>query len=808
MKIIATLFLILFLSLSAIHGQIKISGLIKDANSKRGIEYCTITFKDSTKFLGAAQTDSNGFFSFNIATPTRVSILVNSLGYINNNQKLYVSESLQLPTISLKPNDKVLKEVNVITEKSYIQNSLDKRIINIDKNVVGTGGTAVDILQTLPGVSLNSDEKVEMRGSSNLNIQIDGKPVGNRGGNLTTVLDQIPASSIESIEIIGNPSAKYDAEGTGGIINIVLKKNGKVGVNGNVSATVGSRNKYSAGAALNYKNKFFNLSTNVGFQHNYAYTRGVFNSSNTNTDTTFYQSFKNKGLNKPLNIAPKLSIDFYLNKNNVLSLTSNYSVNRNNEFSRVDRLFFDTDSAVNFMSNREATSITRNRYVDGTISYRKLFKNPKQEFSIDIYYQNGKEYNVVKAPETYMNNLIVSSQTIVDSILTKVKLQNTNVLVNYVQPINKSTFMEIGYSYRNNWTDRTLSFAQQDEYLGDQYYNDANRSNQFVFNEHVNAAYVTYNSTFRNLSYKLGLRAEDTRNKGELLTTGEKFVNKYFQFFPSIHMGVDLGKDRSFRLTYSRRLQRPNMNQLNPFGDYSDPRNVRSGNPALKPETTHSFEIGLDKTKQKYTFSSSIYYRLQSNMITFVRRVDEAGFGRITSGNLGTAHNYGIELSGRYNPFKWWTLSLDVNGGGQTLVDARFSDLKNKQSYSYGFNFISNWTILKFWNIQTMYNYRGPSFFPQGRMRSMHGAELGMKFFALKGKLVVNLRFSDVFNTRQFAVSASGFNFESSAVRKRDTRNVFVGITYKFGNADNKNANKKRNAGDENPNGGGGIEVF
>lgn len=153
-------------------------------------------------------------------------------------------------------------------------------------------------------------------------------------------------------------------------------------------------------------------------------------------------------------------------------------------------------------------------------------------------------------------------------------------------------------------------------------------------------------------------------------------------------------------------------------------------------------------------------------MITFIRTVDAAGFGTITSGNLGMSHNYGVELSGRYNPYKWWNLSLDINGGGQTLVDNRFVDLKNKQNLNYGFNFISNWTILKFWNIQTMYNFRGPTRFPQGKMQAMHGAELGMKFFALKGKLIVNLRLSDIFNTRQFAVSATGYNFETSAIRK------------------------------------------
>ncbi|MEI6312606.1 MAG: TonB-dependent receptor [Bacteroidota bacterium] len=808
MKKICSLVVILLFSVFSVYSQYTIKGSVKDANTKKAIEFCSIVIKDSTKFIAAIQSDINGNYTYTSPTKNNLFITFTSIGYKSITKKIYLEASIEVPDVLLKSDDKVLNQVEVTTEKSYVQNTMDKRIINIDKNSVSTGGTAVDILQTLPGVSLNSDEKVEMRGSANLNIQIDGKPVGSRGGNLNTVLEQIPASSIESIEIIGNPSAKYDAEGSGGIINIVLKKNKQVGISGNLTATVGTRNKYTAGGSLNYKNKFMNIATNLGFQHNYAYTRGVFNSSNFNGDSTFYQHYKSSGLNKPLNISPKVSVDFFLNDKNTLSLVSNYSINRNNEFSRTDRYFLNSDSIIDYTSNRQATSITRNRYVDGTLSYRKLFKQPKQEFTIDIYYQNGKEYNTVTAPENYINNRMVSSQTISDSIITDVKLQNANVLINYVHPINKNTFMEMGYSYKYNMTDRDLNYLQQNDWINNEFYTDSNRTNQFAFEENIHAGYITYNSVYGKLSYKLGLRAENTSNFGELKQTNQTFRNNYFQFFPSIHMNVDLGKDRSFRFTYSRRLQRPNMNQLNPFGDYSDPRNVRSGNPALKPETTHSFEFGFDKSNKKFTFSSTLYYRLQTNMITFIRKVDADGFGRITSGNVGTAHNYGVELSGRYNPYKWWNISLDINGGGQTLVDSRFVDLKNRQNLSYGANLISNWTILKFWNIQAMYNYRGPSLFPQGRMRSMHGGELGMKFFVLKGKLIFNLRFSDVFNTRQFAVNASGFNFESSAVRKRDTRNFYVGITYRFGSSDKDKTNNRRRSIEENNSNGGGMEVF
>ena len=790
------------------NAQYSITGTIKEASSNKPIEFCTITFKDSTKFIGATQSDGNGKFTFTIPKKQLVTIQINAVGYSSVYKKIFVNESKDFPDILLKTNDKVLNEVNVSTEKSYVQNTLDKRIINIDKNTVSTGGTAVDILQTLPGISLNSDENIQMRGSSNLNIQIDGKPVGSRGGNLNTVLEQIPASSIESIEIIGNPSAKYDAEGTGGIINIVLKKNKQKGISGNITTTVGTRNKYSAGGSLNYKNKYFNLSTNLGFQHNYAYTRGVFNSTNFTNDTTFYQYYKNKGLNKPLNISPKMNLDIYLNDKNTLSFVSNYTINRNTEYNGVQRYFYNPDSIIDYTSKREATTTTKNRYIDGTISYRKLFKQPKQEFTIDLYYQNGKEFNKVIAPETYINSILVNSQTIADSIVTEVKLKNANLLLNYVHPFNKTTFMEVGYSYKYNMADRNLKYAQQNDLIGPDYFNATNKSNQFIFNENIHAFYITYNSIFGNLSYKLGLRAENTNNKGELINTNKVFKNSYLQFFPSMHFNIDLGKDRSVRFTYSRRLQRPNMNQLNPFGDYSDPRNVRSGNPALKPETTHSFELGFDKSKTKYTFSSTLFYRLQNNMITFIRNVDADGFGTITSGNLGISHNYGIELSGRYNPFKWWNISLDINGSGQTLVDSRFKDLKNKQNINYGFNFISNWTILKFWNIQTMYNFRGPSNFPQGKMQAMHGAELGMKFFALKGKLILNLRLSDIFNTRQFAVNASGYNFETSAIRKRDTRNFYIGITYRFGNNDNKSTNKRRSTGDDSNSNSNGMEMF
>lgn len=781
--------------------------MVKDATTLQGIPFCTITYKDSTRNLGAVQTSMDGSYTFTLSEPATILIAYNYIGYTSISKKIIIISSRVLPDILLKADTKNLKEVNVTAEKSYIQNTLDKRIINIDKNMVSTGGTAVDILQTLPGVSLNSDEKVEMRGSSNLNIQIDGKPIGSRGGNINTVLEQIPASMIENIEIIGNPSAKYDAEGTGGIINIVLKKNARQGISGNITATVGSRNKYSAGATLSYKNKFMNITANMGFQHNYAYMKGQFNSKNTTPDSTFYQHFRNTGLNKPLNLSPKINFDFYLNKFNTLSVSSSYSINRGIENTQVYRYFYNPDSIIAFESNRDAHTYTRNRYADATLSYKKTFKTPKKEVTIDLYYQNGNEYNLVDANEGYLDKIRVDQVLIQDSIITAVKLHTANALCNYVHPFSTKAFMEIGYSFRFNHTNRNLDYWVQNPYIGASFYSDSNRTNQFVYTEYVNAAYITYNASYEKLSYKIGLRAEDTRTLGQLINTSNTFRNNYFKLFPSLHMNIALPNEQSIRFTYSRRLQRPNINQLNPFGDFTDPRNVRSGNPALQPETTHSFELGYDKVHKKYTLTNTIYYRLQYDMITFIRKVDNEGFGRIQSGNIGMSHNYGIELSGRYSPYKWMNLSLDINVGAQTLIDNRFRDLRNRQNYSYGFNFISAFTPYPFWNISVMYNYRGPNFFPQGRMRSMHGAELGMKFFALKGKLSFNLRFSDVFNTRQFAVEASGFNFESNAVRKRDTRNFFAGITYRFGNSDKSPQNKKK-GGFDDPGNSPSMEMF
>ena len=802
-------FIIIFLSLSC-HlaiGQLMLSGTVIDATDKSVQPFAIITILDTFKTkISTSNTDAKGTFNTAIPKEGIYILSIQQTGYIPFRKRVLMIADKNVGNIEIKVSDKTLNEVTVTEEKNLFQNGTDKKVINIDKNIVSQGGTAADILQTLPGISLDNDEKIQMRGSNSLQILIDGKPTGARGGNIATILDQIPASSIETVEILNNPSAKYDPEGTGGIINIILKKNKKVGLNGNLGLTVGTRNKYNASGSLNYKNKFMNFFSSLSYINNRSFTRGEFNSTNFPLDTLFYQYNNTKGSSRPMTLLPKIGFDFNLNKRNTLSISGSYTFNVNQEKSQIFRQFSDENAVLSIYAYRNTATQVKNKYGDITLGYTKLFKNPKQEFSINLFYQRGLENNNLLASEissSYGSNLILPP-SFLDSINTGVLLNNGLVQINYTHPFKNKSFIETGYSMRYNNASRKLGYYKQFDTTI--WASDSNKTNQFNYTENIQALYITYNGSYEKLSYKLGIRAEQTLGDGILINTDQKVKNHYFKLFPSIFINNDLGKQRSLRFSYARRIQRPSLNALNPFADYSDPRNIRSGNPFLQPEMTHSFDFGLDILKDKITYSVGAYYRLQTSSIVFSRRVNADGIGVVTSQNIGTAHNYGVEFSTRYTPFKWWNFSFDLNAGGQTFDDSRFPNLINKQNILYGGNLNSNWTIKKIWNISFIYNYNSPRRFPQGQMRAMQGAELGMKLTLLKGKILINIRLSDLFNTRQFAAKAAGDNFESNFYRKKDSRNIYMGITYKFGQSDKNMRNQKKDS--ENQPQGGGQEMF
>ena len=806
MKHIFCAVLAVIISLS-IKAQFSVNGVVIDASNNTPQPFVNIVVLDTFKTaVTNATTNDKGEFTIKIPTKNVYVFKTVQLGYLPNIRRLFITGDKNIGIILLKPTNSALNEVQVTAEKNMVQNGAEKKVINIDKNIASQGGTAADILQTLPGVSVDNDEKIQMRGSSNLQIMIDGKPTGARGSNVNAILDQIPASAIESIEIMNNPSAKYDPEGTGGIINIILKKNKKVGINGNVGLTVGTRNKYNTSASLNYKNKIVNIYSGISFINNYSYNRGEFHSKNFPLDTTFYQYNKSKGTSKPLTVLPKLGFDFNLNKTSTLSISGSYTFNINLEKTSIFRQYADMDSVLAVYANRNAVTRTKNNYGDITIGYLKTFKKPKQELSINLYYQRGIEFNYITATENnyaYRDDIRLPA-SFADSIRTQVKMNTGLLQINYTHPFKKGAYIETGYSMRLNNADRKLDYFKL--FSANNWFSDSNKTNQFNYTENIQAGYITYNGGYQKLTFKLGIRAEETLGDGVLINTNQKVKNHYFKVFPSIFINNDLGKNRSLHISYARRIQRPTLGTLNPFADYSDPRNVRSGNPFLLPEMTHSFDVGLDISKTKITYSISIYYRLQTNSIVFARRVNSEGIGIVTSQNIGIAHNYGIEFSTRYTPFKWWNISLDLNASGQTYDDSRYANLINKQNYNYGGSVNTNWTIKKFWTIQLTYNYASPRRFPQGQMRAMQGAEMGMKFLTFKGKLVFNLRFSDIFNTRFFGAKAAGDNFNSNFYRKKDSRNVYLGITYKFGQSD-KNTRATKRDGDNQPQ-NGNIEMF
>ena len=645
--------------------QVSLNGTLQDAQNKEFIAFAKVVLLDTSgKLLGGAETNEKGFFEIK-TNPGYFRLRIIASGYSAFTRKIIVTEKgLSMGIVSLSTAVKEMKEVDVVAEKSAIQRDMERQVINVDKNLVSQGGTASDVLQTVPGVSLDNDGKIQLRGTSNLNVLIDGKPTGTRGSNVNTILEQIPASSIDNIEVMTNPSAKYDPSGTGGIINIVTKRNKQKGISGQLSFTWGTRNKYNAGGAFNYRNKHINLSLNMSYINHMNIHRSEFTSNNYPSDTSFKQYNISNARSFNATYLPKIGLDVFASDKTTLFFNLSATFNRNDESNRVLRQFKTSEDVLANGSVRLSSNKFIGNFYDASIGFRHNFKGEKHNLTGDISYIRNMDDNRNPANEYYYSIADPSLPDFLqdDSIFTGQLGQTGNLKLDYTKGFKNKSYMEFGYAGRLNFVKRDLRFLQTPIGGGD-WYIDSNRSNTFKYREDVHAVYGTYNGTYSIFSYKVGLRFETTLMNGKLLETSQSFDQKYFSFFPSVQMRVDLGKESSFNIGYSRRINRPNPNQLNPFGDYTDPRNVRSGNPALKPEFSHSFESGYIKNWEKLTITLNAYYRLQTGMITFVRRVDERGFGRLSFENIGTAHNYGLEYNLRYSPFKWWNFSIDLNAG-------------------------------------------------------------------------------------------------------------------------------------------------
>lgn len=780
-----------------------ITGIVADDQTGKPVEFASISLFDSTgSLLTGAITSSTGFFKLENIPPGITHLEIRFIGYKTFRKEGILvagpNQEITIGKLKISENTELLKEVEVVGEKRMVEMAIDKKVFNVEKNITSAGGSATDVLQNVPSVSVDIDGNVSLRGSGNVTVLIDGRPSGLTGSSRSAILQQIPASSIENIEVITNPSVKYDPDGMSGIINIILKKNQKAGANGSISAGAGTREKYNAALNFNYRNGKINAYANYSFRHNPLYGRGTMERENFFTDSTWYLNQYSKSQGTPDNHMLKTGADFFLNDKNTIGFSATYNHKNHADEQTIEYQNFNSSKQLTDLSFRftDEKNITDN--LDVALNYKHSFAASKRSFTLDVLHStsldDSKEnfrqqvYNIDYTPS-------VLSPSLQNTFNTR-KFLVTTIQSDYIHPLTDKSKLETGVksilrNIENNFTFENFDYAVND------WQNDPVRNNHYTYEEQVHAAYGTYANSVGKFKYQAGLRLEQAFTESKLVDKDSVNKRDYFSYFPGGHFSYHLTKSHELQISYSKRINRPSVESLIAFMDYDDPLNIRLGNPKLRPEYIHSVELGYAFQNDKHTITSSVYYRQIVDMIQRFRTVDaSSGVATIRFVNYAGATNTGIELVARNELFKWWNITSNLNFFKSIINASNIeSDLHN-EGFSWSGKMTSNFNLPAGFQVQISGNYRAPTPVALGTMYAMYGVDVGMKKEILKGKGIINLNLSDIFDQRQFGINIVQPEYHHSFTRKRETRIAMLTFTYKFGKGESRQKQKSKSDGD------------
>lgn len=789
----------------------KVTAKVVDASNNQTIPFASaIVIDRKTKaVVKGAQTDVDGnlvmtglpkgVFSFKVSYLGYQTMVRDSISISDTNKEI------KFGTINMKPSKgTALNEVTITAPKSTIQMGIDKKIFSVDQSLVSEGGSASDLLQNVPSVQTDIEGNVSLRGSSGVRVLIDGKQSSIAGGNVAQILQSIPASSIESVELITNPSAKYDAEGQSGIINIVLKKNKKLGLNGSVALTAGNRDNYNGNTNLSFQNSKINLYGNYSYRYGNRLGGGYNNityldGSELRVPTGFVdQTTDSKSLDKGHNL--KAGIDYYVTDKSVLSFSGGFNVRDNDrsELLNINRLYADRNPLE--LSNRNNTNVGTGGSYDLNLDYSLKFTKPKEELTFNLSFSEGDNDN----NQLYNTNVYNRNGVPVTSFLN---IQNNdnygynknyNIQTDYTLPIGQLGKIEAGYRSQIRFNENS-QIATNSDVLTGEYIPNLALSNLFNSKDQVHAVYFNFQNQIKNFGYQVGLRAEDAKldtRLGTYQTDGQmNYIPgkvAYTRLYPSIFLTEKLKGDQQVQLSYSRRVNRPRGWDTNPFLDVSDPFNYRQGNPNLQPEDVHAFELSYSKFWKAVTFTSSAYMRQTNDVIQRVRSEPNAeGITITTPQNLTKSVNSGLELIGRVDVVKAWNFTGNVNLYQSNIQGVPEFGVLENSGFSWNANVTNNFVLPYSISLQIRAEYRAAEVMAQGTRNANFGMDAGAKYDFKDKRSSLSLNVRDVFNSRRWTMTTSTGTTDIDFSRRMQGTMANLTYSYRFGKTLFNNTKKK-----------------
>lgn len=784
------LFCILMLSISAtgfstenIAKNGTITGKVLDANLNQPLPYVNIIIKTLTgETITGGITDELGVFEIKNIPEGKSIVSAQYIGYKTSTKNITIGKgtyNINLGNILLEEDIASLDEVTIVAEVSSIQQKVDRKVITIGKDLTTAGASASEIMNNLPSVSVDSQNgNISLRGNENVRVLLDGKPTNVPAAQL---LKQIPSTSIKSVELITNPSAKYNPEGMSGIINIILHKNTNIGFNGNINLGLAQEinPNFNSSIDMNYRNGKFNFYGNYGNNIGKSSNYGNIERFDDNTNQLF-----NFGSNNKSHLY-KFGVDYYINDNNTFSVYTNQNIFDGKSNGTTDIIFLD-NNATDFRQN--FNNINDNNTSTYNAAYKHDFKKEGENISLEA------DYSLFKS-----NELADFRFNIGDNYVDDIHNDRNNTVINldYVNPLSEKAKLEVGAEYRSNNSDNIYNTTN------------SNLSNSsYSYNRDIYSFYTTYGKTFDKWSYQFGARIEQYEVAADFTqatTTNSQYTQSELNIYPSAFVTYNTSEKSTLQFSFSRRVDRPGLGQVNPIREWSTPRVTSIGNPELEQQFTNSFEFNYTKTIKGGNFSVGTFYRNIENEISRANYIDPEDPNKIilTYDNFDKNAAYGFETSANYRPTKWWSLNASAEvyyKNVRGIVEFENVEVDNT---TFNFRMNNNFKVSKSLSFSLFTMYRGQEKNIQNTRKPMTLVNTGLRYSFLKDdKATFSFSYNDIFNTMSFAFegdrpypSEGEFNWESNQWR--------IGLSYRFGGGKYRALSRKQRDNNEAQGGGG-----
>ncbi len=795
----------------------QITGKVIDASTKQGMEFANISLRKtgSKEFIKGTVSDQLGAFRLDGVSNGNYVVAVSVVGYATFEKELTIGtgqKTINLRNILLKEDTQLLNEVQVVGQRSQMKFEIDRKVFNVDQSLATAGGSASDVLGNIPSVQVDPEGEVSLRGNSSVTVWINGKESGLSADNRAQILEQLPAESIERVEVITNPSAKYNPEGTAGIINIVLKKNRKAGYYGSLQAGVDTRGGYNAAGNVNFSSgkfeSFVNVGTRVRKSEGEGYTNRQNLDDNGNPVSYLNQLRNDEDTRKP--VIARMGTTYHATDKDHFSFSGFGLLGRGDE---TDWLNYTSNIPGSFTNSLRTSAEKRKMNIGNfEIGYKRDFS---EKSNLDL----SASYNLVNiTPESsflqvsnYAGGTSTSSYQFQENVM---KPRKWEFQADYVTEFGEQNKIEAGYK-----GEFLTSKSKVSTYSGTSEGNAAFNEglyNNFTYDQNVNALYATYSKRINRFGIQLGLRGEHTRTNTNSLgynqseTDHPAYKDDYFSFYPSAFLSYQLPSNNELQLNYTRRVSRPWGGQLNPFVNLTDSTNISYGNPLLLPQYSNSLELNYIKNWENHTLSASLYYRNTDNVIQRISYRD-GDIMKSTFENIAKTQSAGTELILKNNLFRMIDLTSTLNfyynklDGFSYLPEEATTPVVGEadEDFSWSARIIANVMLPWGVSLQATGDYNSRELVAQGYRKANHAIDLGLRKSFLDRKLSLTINTRDLLNSRKRETITSGSGFSQESVFARSGRTVGFTLTYNFGNM--KGSSKRPDRQEQQNNGDGGM---